>query len=297
MIGVIALKLFHNDGDPGYTEKGRDLDRFRCELNTYKKLLTSGVCARGFVPKFYGYTDRMDPAAFHPALQYFARDKLKPRAILLEYLPDTEGLNCVNYSDELYPQAIEGMKEIHRAGVHHQDIYPKNILLVHGHPDRLVWIDFDVATTFTEFGPEQLARCDSEIGLVKGFGEALVRAPLLLFLKSILTDDHRNKTKLRDSHRIQNFIKGFIGLGKFRQIWSRSCVFVIEMSRGEVWSICRAVLLRFPYGIDTCFIKSQPPSRPIEAFLSYNSRLKHHCELADVMLSLYHLLLAESFLT
>ncbi|OJD15354.1 hypothetical protein AJ78_04399 [Emergomyces pasteurianus Ep9510] len=79
-----ALKLFHDNGDPGYTEKGRDLNRFRCELNAYKKLLTSGVCARGLVPKFYGYIDRMNPAAFHPALQSFARDKLRPRAILLE---------------------------------------------------------------------------------------------------------------------------------------------------------------------------------------------------------------------
>ncbi|KAJ6186997.1 hypothetical protein N7519_001905, partial [Penicillium mononematosum] len=33
-----ALKLFHDNGDPGYTQKGRDLNRFRCELNAYKKL-------------------------------------------------------------------------------------------------------------------------------------------------------------------------------------------------------------------------------------------------------------------
>ncbi|KAJ5124085.1 serine/threonine protein kinase [Penicillium bovifimosum] len=174
-----ALKLFHDNGDPGYAENGRDLNRFRCELNAYKKLVTAGVCTRGFVPKFYGYIDRMDPAAFHPALQSFAHDKLKPRAILLEYFPNAESLNCVNYSDALYPQAIEGMHEIHRAGVHHEDIYPKNLLLVHENPDRLVWIDFDVATTFTDLGPEQLARGDHEIALVKGFGEALVWVPLL----------------------------------------------------------------------------------------------------------------------
>ncbi|KAJ6125886.1 serine/threonine protein kinase, partial [Penicillium samsonianum] len=171
--GAYALKLFHDNGDPGYTEKGRDLNRFRCELNAYKKLLTSGVCARGFVPKLYGYINRMDPAAFRPAFQHFAQDKLKPRAILLEYLPNSESLNCVNYSDALYPQAIEGMKEIHKAGVHHHDTYPRNLLLVRENPDRLVWIDFDVATTFTNFGCEQLSRCDYEVALVKGFGEAL----------------------------------------------------------------------------------------------------------------------------
>lgn len=98
-----ALKLFHDNGDPGYTEKGRDLNRFRCESNAYKKLLASGACESGFIPIFYGYIDRVDPAAFHPALKHFSRDKLKPRAILLEYLPNAESLNCVNYSEALYP--------------------------------------------------------------------------------------------------------------------------------------------------------------------------------------------------
>ncbi|RAL14144.1 uncharacterized protein BO97DRAFT_433256 [Aspergillus homomorphus CBS 101889] len=168
-----ALKIFHDNGDPGYTEKGRDLNRFRCEFNACQKLLASGACERGVVPKCYGYIDRMDPAAFAPVLRHFAHDKLQPRAILLEYLPNAESLNCVNYSDALYSQAIEGMEEIHRAGVHHQDLYSKNLLLVHGDPDRLVWIDFDVATTFDELGLEQQADCDHEIALVKGFGELL----------------------------------------------------------------------------------------------------------------------------
>ncbi|OQD72918.1 hypothetical protein PENDEC_c018G03957 [Penicillium decumbens] len=168
-----ALKVFRDNGDPGYAENGRDLNRYRCESNAYEKLLASGVCESGSVPKFYGCIDRVDPAAFRRALRHYSRDKFHPRAILLEYLPNAESLNCVNYSDALYPQAIKGMKEIHRAGVLHEDIYPKNLLLVRGNPDRLVWIDFDVATTFTDFGPEQPARCDHEIALVKGFGEAL----------------------------------------------------------------------------------------------------------------------------
>ncbi|KAK4869231.1 hypothetical protein LT330_006231 [Penicillium expansum] len=168
-----ALKLFHDNGDPGYADNGRDLNRFRCKYNAYKKLLASGVCESNFVPKLYGCIDRVDPATFHPAFYHFAHDKFKPRAILLEYLPNAENLNCVNYSDTLYPQAIEGMKEIHRAGVHHRDVYPRNMLIVRENPDRLVWIDFDVATTFTDFGPEQVARSDHETLLVEGLGEAL----------------------------------------------------------------------------------------------------------------------------
>ncbi|KAJ5971295.1 uncharacterized protein N7479_001213 [Penicillium vulpinum] len=168
-----ALKLFHDDGDPKYSNQGRDLNRFRCESNAYQKLLGSGICERGFVPKCYGYIDRVDPAAFYPVFQHFAYNKFKPRAILLEDLPNSESLNCVNYSDALYPQAIEGMKEIHRAGVHHRDIYPRNLLVVHGNPNRLVWIGFDIAITFTDFGPEELARYDHEIALVEGLGDAL----------------------------------------------------------------------------------------------------------------------------
>lgn len=99
-------------------------------------------------------------------LSTFRPRQAKAESNIARISPNAESLNCVKYSDALYPQAIEVMQEIHRAGVHHRDIYPKNLLLVRGNPDRLVWIDFDVATTFTDFGSEQLARCDHEISLV-----------------------------------------------------------------------------------------------------------------------------------
>ncbi|CAG8334122.1 unnamed protein product [Penicillium salamii] len=82
-----ALKLFHNNGDPGYAANGRDLDRFRCESQAYEKLLDSDACTRGFIPEFHGHIDQIDPAEFHPILRDFIQDKFKPRAILLEYLP------------------------------------------------------------------------------------------------------------------------------------------------------------------------------------------------------------------
>ncbi|KAJ5108496.1 hypothetical protein N7456_005171 [Penicillium angulare] len=182
-----ALKVFHDNGDPGHARNGRDLNRFRCEPNAYEKLLASGVCDSGFVPKFYGCLDELDPAAFSPALRGFAHDKFKPKGILLEYLPNSEDLNCVNFSDTLFPQAIEGMQAIHRAGIHHQDTYPRNILLVRGSPDKLVWIDFDVATTFNDPGPEQQARCDHEIRLLEGLRELLVSLrPSLSMLKGLV---------------------------------------------------------------------------------------------------------------
>ncbi|KAJ5490231.1 hypothetical protein N7453_011056 [Penicillium expansum] len=166
-----AMKLFHDNGDPGYTKKGRDLNRLRCELNAYQKLHEFGVCDRGFVPAFYGFIDRLGPLAFHPTFQHISNDRFQPRAILLEYLPSAERLNCVNYSEDLFHYAVEGIKEIHDALVHHHDIYPKNMLVVSG--KRIVWIDYDVATTFSKMGPREKAYCEYETELVKSFGNLL----------------------------------------------------------------------------------------------------------------------------
>jgi hypothetical protein len=72
---------------------------------------------------------------------------------LLQHLADAQGLNSVNYSDDRFRHAIDGIKGIHSAFVHHNGIYPKNILVVPGNPERVVWIDFDVASTFTGMEP------------------------------------------------------------------------------------------------------------------------------------------------
>jgi hypothetical protein len=108
---------FHDNGDLGYARKGRYLNRFRCELNVYYNLHKFGVCDHGFVPAFYGYIDRVDPFVFHPPLKHLANDRFLPRAILLEYLPDAERLNGVNYFEDLFRSAVNGIQEIHSAFV------------------------------------------------------------------------------------------------------------------------------------------------------------------------------------
>lgn len=168
---------FHDNGDPGFTRKGRDLNRFRCELNAYRNLHLFGVCQQGVVPYYYGYSDRLDPARFQPHLNHFMNDIHGPKAILLEYLQDTEELNCVNCSDDRIQAAIVGLGRIHSALIHHRDIYPKNILIIRGNSDRVVWIDFDVAVTFdpeTAMGHQAEEYCNLEIELVKSFGDLLV---------------------------------------------------------------------------------------------------------------------------
>lgn len=56
--------------------------------------------------------------------------------MIFQYLPNAESVNCVYYSKERFQKAIDGTQEIHKALVHHQDVYPKNIVLVHGNPER-----------------------------------------------------------------------------------------------------------------------------------------------------------------
>ncbi|PYH77483.1 hypothetical protein BO82DRAFT_368406 [Aspergillus uvarum CBS 121591] len=52
----------------------------------------------GVGPYFYGYLDELDPALYRFHLKYSENNAYKPKAILLECLPSTEGLNCPNDS-------------------------------------------------------------------------------------------------------------------------------------------------------------------------------------------------------
>ncbi|KAL1952988.1 hypothetical protein VTO42DRAFT_3784 [Malbranchea cinnamomea] len=144
-----VLKVFHNNGDPGFADDGvRDLNRARCEIRAYCSLKRSGICDQGYVPQFYGYTLSLNPATLAPYLDAFQRDASLPSAILMEYLPNPSLINCVTYRKERMAQAVNGIQQIHSALVEHNDPYPKNILIVPGDPERVVWIDFDVAITY-----------------------------------------------------------------------------------------------------------------------------------------------------
>lgn len=175
---------YHNNGDPGFARNGRDLNRFRCEFSTYQNLSSFGVCEKGVVPHYYRYINQLDTNQFRPHLDHFIHDLYHPKAMIFEYLPNAESLNCVNYSKEHFQKAIDGIQEIHKALVHHQDVYPKNILLVPGDPERMLWIDFDVATTFSSHKAMSQKEDYSllEYEIVKDFGELLVRIPLTLLL-------------------------------------------------------------------------------------------------------------------
>ncbi|KAE8153530.1 hypothetical protein BDV25DRAFT_127189 [Aspergillus avenaceus] len=146
-----VLKVFHNDRDPGYADDGfRDLNRARCEIRAYCRLKQSGVCDRGYVPQFYGYNLSLDLEGFPPILDSFRRDSAPPNVILMEYLPNPLLMNCITYSKERMAKAVESIQQIHSALILHNDTYPKNIVIVPGEPERVMWIDFDIAITFPD---------------------------------------------------------------------------------------------------------------------------------------------------
>lgn len=121
---------FHTNEDPGYADDGvRDLNRARCEIRAYCSLKRFGICDRGYVPQFYGYTLFLHPTTFAPHLDAFRRDIGLPSAILMEYLPNPLLMNCVTYSEERMASAVDGIKQIHSALIEHNDPYPKNVVM------------------------------------------------------------------------------------------------------------------------------------------------------------------------
>ncbi|KAK2804854.1 hypothetical protein FQN51_001496 [Onygenales sp. PD_10] len=181
-----CLKVFHINKDPGLTPKGRDLCRHRCEIEAYKLLSAAGICEQGFVPKLHAIFEDIDPLTptLSPHLNAFLGDLHHPCAILLEYLPHAEPLNCENYSKDRIQKTIMGIQAIHRARVVHNDPYPKNVMIVpgtasNGSDERVVWIDFDIALNY---GSEKVggriqydesSEIEYEERIVESFGECL----------------------------------------------------------------------------------------------------------------------------
>lgn len=130
------------------------MNRFRCELGAYRNLFSYGVCERGFVLQCYGYCDNFKRSEFpSDIVSHFENDTEDPQALFLEYLVDPEVLNCVNYTAERMQKAIAALQEVHNAHVLHEDLYPKNILIVPGDPERVLVTDFDVSETFGDTRP------------------------------------------------------------------------------------------------------------------------------------------------
>lgn len=193
--------------DPGFTTTGRHLCRFRSETKAYEILQKHGISKRGHIPCFHGSFDQLDPARFSPHLDSFLHDERNPSAIMLEYLPNAQRLNCENYSDERMKKVVAGINDIHSAYIEHNDPYPRNILIVPGSPERLVWIDFDIAIIYhveNTISEMERAYLKEETEVVESLGHLLVSVLIKYLQMKLLTEFHRKRIKDRDFLQILN---------------------------------------------------------------------------------------------
>ena len=194
------------DDDPGFSDDGRDLCRYRCESQAYQALQAHGICDQGVVHCFYGVFEDIDPHLLGSSLEAFEDDKKQPCAILLEYLSGSKSFSSHGvFCPELLERAMASLEKIHAAGVIHNDSYPKNILVVSGGKgcprQRVVWIDFDVSIVFSADIAGQILDLDLdgeaewEMRVFKSRVRKMVRIfdYFSLFLFCFLTDWVRSK--------------------------------------------------------------------------------------------------------
>ncbi|KKZ67226.1 hypothetical protein EMCG_07076 [[Emmonsia] crescens] len=134
-----VLKVFHNNGDPGYArDRIRDLDCSCCEIRAYCRLKWFKICDSGAVPNFYDFMLAINPANCAPYLDAFQHDTDFPCAILIEYLLNPLIMNCITYTTECMQKAVIDIQQIHLTLVEHNDSYSKNILIVSDDQERVI---------------------------------------------------------------------------------------------------------------------------------------------------------------
>ncbi|ODH53806.1 hypothetical protein GX48_00224 [Paracoccidioides brasiliensis] len=160
-------------------------------------------------PVFYGFMLAIDIANCTPHLDAFRHDAGLPSSILIEHLPKPLVMNCVTYSKERMQRAVIGIQQVHSAFIEHNDPYPKNILIVPGHLERVVWVDLDVAIVYPNdiyIGKNGRSRIEFETEVVKSFGQLLVRLhrDTLLAFPGLIEADNIYRKKIRKRVRHPN---------------------------------------------------------------------------------------------
>lgn len=109
-------------------------------------------------------------------MKEFLNDRLPPNAILIEYVPNLHRIDLSTFSTARTQKIRKILEEIHKAGVYHGDPFPRN-MMVQEDSDRVLWIDFDRAQTFScdSITARQRQWLKEEDELVDYFVEALVR--------------------------------------------------------------------------------------------------------------------------
>ncbi|PYH97914.1 hypothetical protein BO71DRAFT_317528 [Aspergillus ellipticus CBS 707.79] len=159
----------------------REIDPFKCESTAFARLHEYGLCDRGYVPGFYGLVEQVNPIDYLPYLKDFLEDTVYPNAVLIEYIPNIQSIDLSNFSEKRVHKLQQILLEIHHAGVYYGDPYPRN-MMVQTTSDRVLWIDFDRAQTFTSQSIKQyhLDWLAHETKMMDYFVDALVGPTMLI---------------------------------------------------------------------------------------------------------------------
>lgn len=169
---------YHDRGPSDCDPIDREVNLFVCESAAYQRMKAKGLCRRGIVPDFYGTITKIESTLW-PSLHMFVGDELPPNAILIEYVPDIQQISLSNFSKHRLEELRHILYEMHQIRILHGDSYPRN-MVVSGEQDRVLWIDFDSAQTFSEdfLSPRQEKWFKEEVEMMEYFVEALVRFTL-----------------------------------------------------------------------------------------------------------------------
>jgi hypothetical protein len=83
-------------------------------------------------------------------LDMFLDDPWPPNAVLIEYVADMYQMDLSTFSKSRLASLRAILGEIHDAKIYYGDAYPRNMMVVSGKPDRVLWIDFNSAQTLPE---------------------------------------------------------------------------------------------------------------------------------------------------
>lgn len=166
----------YHDGAPSDCDSPDfEVNLFICESTAYQPMKAKGLCKRGVIPDFYGTVTKIQPTLW-PNLHMFYEDKLPPNAIIIEYIPNMQPICLSNFSKDYLDRFCHILDDIHQAGVLHGDAKPRNMMISRGGQDRVVWIDFDSAQTFSEgvLSEKQEGWVQEKVELVDYFDDGLV---------------------------------------------------------------------------------------------------------------------------
>lgn len=110
-------------------DPNREKNIFVCESTAYRRLKDAGLCERGVVPDYYGAITDIQPQLW-PDLVNFHNDEQLVDAILLEYIPNMQRLYLGNVTRSRMLKLRSTLQEIHDARVLHDDIYPRNMMVL-----------------------------------------------------------------------------------------------------------------------------------------------------------------------